>query len=392
MSVECSPAPPTAAAQRGDAAPAGRARAWLDVDLAALVRNARRVRERAGVPLVAMVKAEAYGLGATPVARALLPLGPRHVWGLGVASVAEGAALREAGIDARILIFTPLVGDDLARAAGAGLTPSLHRPDDVRRWAACRGGAWHLAIDTGMARAGVRWDALDDDLLGAVRAHPPEGAYTHFHSAERADGTRETQAARFRAALERLPARPSVVHAENSPAIARGGRSPWDLARPGLYLYGASCVDDDGTPGRATHDDVLGPPEPVAHLRARVVDLRDLRAGESVSYGGTWRAPGPRRIATVAAGYADGYRRALSGRGVALVRGHEAPVVGRVTMDMTMLDVTDAPCAVGDAATLLGRDGDRVLTVDDVARRGDLSPYELLTGLRLRVPHLYSAA
>ena len=392
MSVECSPAPVPTAAHSGDAAPAACARAWLDVDLAALVQNARRVRVRAGVPLLPMVKAEAYGLGATPVARALLSLGPQHVWGLGVASVAEGETLREAGVDARIVVFTPLVGDDLARAASAGLTPSLHRPGDVRRWAACRGEAWHLAIDTGMARAGVRWDAFDDDLLGAVRAHPPEGAYTHFHSAERADGTRETQEARFRAVLARLPARPPIVHAENSPAVARGGRSSWDLVRPGLYLYGASCVVDDGTPGPAARDDVLAPPEPVAHLRARVVDLRDVRGGESVSYGGTWRAPGPRRIATVAAGYADGYRRALSSRGIAVVRGLDVPVVGRVTMDMTMLDVTDVPCMIGDVATLLGRDGDRVLTVDDVARRGDLSPYELLTGLHLRVPHLYSAA
>jgi alanine racemase len=237
-----------------------------------------------------------------------------------------------------------------------------------------------------MARAGVRWDGLDDELLGAVRAHPPEGAYTHFHSAERGDGSRELQEGRFRAALAALPARPRLVHAENSPAVTRRGASEWDLVRPGLYLYGASCAGDDPP------SDVLPAPEPVAHLRARVVDVRDLRAGEPVSYGATWRAPGPRRIATVAAGYADGYRRALSGRGVALVGGREAPVVGLVTMDMTMLDVTDAPCTVGDVATLLGRDGDRVLTVDDVARRGDLSPYELLAGLRLRVPHAYTGA
>jgi alanine racemase len=128
----------------------------------------------------------------------------------------------------------------------------------------------------------------------------------------------------------------------------------------------------------------------VAALRARVVDLRDVAAGEPVSYGATWRAAGPRRIATVAAGYADGYRRSLSNRGVALVAGREVPIAGRVTMDMTMLDVTGVPCAVGDVATLLGRDGERVLTADDVAARADVSPYELLAGLRLRVPHQYT--
>lgn len=394
MLAECNPRPAVAShADRAapaatDAAAAGdTARAWLDVDLGALVRNARRVRDRAGVPLLPMVKAEAYGLGAVPVARALAAVAP---WGFGVASVAEGEALRDAGVDGRVMVFTPLVGDDLARAHRAGLTPSLHRADDVRRWRALGGGAWHLAIDTGMARAGVRWDTIDDALLDAVRAHPPEGAYTHFHSAELADESRAVQEARFRAAIAQLPERPPLLHAENSPAVERGGASGWDLARPGLYLYGASCVDRDA-PGESAVD--CDAPEPVAHLRARVVDLRDLRADETVSYGATWRASDARRIATLAVGYADGYRRSLSSRGVALVAGHEAPVVGRVTMDMTMVDVTGLACAVGDVATLLGTEGSgRVLTVAEVAARGELSPYELLTGLRLRVPHRYHTA
>jgi alanine racemase len=378
--ADASPEAPAPAAPDGP----GADRAWLDVDLAALVRNARRVHERARVPLLPMVKAEAYGLGAVPVARALATLGTA-VWGLGVASVAEGEVLRAAGVAARVVVFTPLVGDDLARAARAGLTPELHRAADVRRWAALGGGAWHLGVDTGMARAGVRWDALDSALIEAAAAHPPEGAFTHFHSAEADDGSRARQAARFRAALARLAARPPLVHAENGPAVERCGPSEWDLVRPGLYLYGASCVG-------ARDGNALGAPEPVAHLRARVVDVRDVRAGETVSYNGTWCAPDDRRVATVAVGYADGYRRALSDRGVALVRGREARVVGRVTMDMTMLDVTGLACEVGDVATLLGRDGARVLTADDVAARGELSPYELLVGLRLRVPARYGAA
>ena len=393
MPAQCSPpAAPAAArdarshAARGDAE---RARAWLEVDLAALVRNARALRGRAAVPLVPMVKAEAYGLGAVPVARALASLGPGAVWGYGVATVAEGEALRAAGLDAPLLVCTPLVAGDLPRARRAGLTPSLHRADDVRAWATLGDAPWHLGIDTGMARAGVRWDAVGDDLVAAARAHPPEGAFTHFHSADCADGTREAQEARFAAALARLPARPLLLHAENSPAVVRGGRSPWDLVRPGVFLYGASAAEEGAVPNL---NDASPAPEPVAHLRARIVDLRDLRAGEPVSYGATWTAPGPRRIATLAAGYADGYRRALSGRGVALLHGRRAPVVGRVTMDMTMLDVTGVPCGVGDVATLLGRDGDAVLSVDEVARAGDLSPYELLAGLRLRVPHLYTDA
>jgi alanine racemase len=394
MLAEANPrpgAPPAGARDRSAPAPSGaaaddeadRARAWLDVDLGALARNARRVRDAGGVPLLPMVKAEAYGLGALPVARALAALDP---WGFGVASVAEGAALRAGGVTGRVVVFTPLLAPDLPRARAHGLTPTLHRADDVHAWASLGGGPWHLAVDTGMSRAGVRWDALGGDLLDAAAAAPPEGAYTHLHSADEAgpaaERVRREQEDRFRAAVARLPARPAVLHAENGPAIERSGRSAWDLARPGLYLYGGSCVD------RAAGA-VLPAPEPVAHLRARVVDVRDVAAGEAVSYGATWRAAGPRRVATAAAGYADGYRRAYSNRGVALLHGVEVPVVGRVTMDMTMLDVTGVTCGPGDVVTLVGRDGDRVLTVDAVAARGDLSPYELLAGLRLRVPHRY---
>jgi alanine racemase len=300
-----------------------------------------------------------------------------------VATVDEAAQLRGAGIARPVVLFTPILPAALPQAMAVGLTPSLHRADDVRAWQSMGGGAWHLAVDTGMSRAGVRWDAVDEALCAAIAAHPPAGAFTHFHSADAEDAAaaraaRAEQEARFAAALAALPTRPPLVHAENSPSLERlDGASRYDLARPGIFLYGV------GTAGGLE-------PEPVAHLRARVVDVRPVGAGESVSYGATWRAEGPRRIATVAAGYADGYRRALSGRGIALLHGREVAVVGRVTMDMTMLDVTGTTCAVGDVVTLLGRDGDRVLTAAAVAARGGLSPYELLAGLRLRLPHRYA--
>ncbi len=358
-----------------DAAAADRQRAWVEVDLGALLRNARRMHARSGVPLLPMVKADAYGVGAEAATRALETIDP---YGYGVASVAEGEALRAAGVRRRIVVFTPLLPSELPRAAAAALTPSLHRAGDIERWATLGDHPWQLAIDTGMSRAGVRWDAVDE-LIEAAAAHPPEGAYTHFHSADTDDESRAEQEARFVAAIARLRERPTVLHAENSPGAERAERSPWDVVRPGVFLYGVSA-------GR------MLPAEPVAHLRARVVDVRDLQDGETVSYGATWRARGARRIATLAVGYADGYRRALSGRGVALLGGRPVPVAGIVTMDMTMLDVTGVPCATGDVATLLGRDGDVVLSVADVAARGDLSPYELLTGLRLRLPRLHQDA
>jgi len=374
MTEQSNPHPVHAVPHAAGAPDPDRARAWLEVDLDAVRRNAESLAERARVPLLPMVKADAYGIGAIPVARALEPLDP---WGFGVATVPEGEALRAAGIDRRVLVFTPLLPAELPRAHAAGLTPSLHRAEDVVRWTVLGGAAWHLPIDTGMGRAGVRWDEVAA-LRAVVAAHPPEGAYTHFHSADSDRESRVEQERRFRAAIDALPgaARPTVLHAENSAAIEHRAPSPWSVARPGVFLYGVHSA------GALT-------PVPVAHLRARVVDLRVVRAGESVSYGATWTADGERTIATVACGYADGYRRHLSGRGTALLHGGPVPVVGRVTMDMTMLDVTGVPCAVGDVATLLGRDGDAVLTANDVAAAGDLSPYELLTGLRQRVPRLY---
>jgi alanine racemase len=275
-----------------------------------------------------------------------------------------------------IVVFTPLLEESFAAARAARLTPGLGDPRAIARWVE-RGGPWHLAIDTGMNRAGVAWDRAAE-LRELVAAHPPEGAFTHFHSAERNDGSALVQERRFEHALAALPTRPAVLHAENSPGIARRTPSPWTLVRPGVFLYGVGSGAGAGLT-----------PEPVVHLRARVVETRMVCDGETVSYGGTYRAVGERRIATLAAGYADGYRRALGNRGTVLIGGRPAPVAGMVTMDMTMVDVTDVPCEVGDVATLIGRDGDALLDVETVARTADVSPYELLTGLRSRAARVY---
>jgi alanine racemase len=349
-------------------------RAWVEVDLGALQRNGALLARRSAVRLLPMVKADAYGLGAVPVARALEPLNP---WGYGVATVEEGEELRAAGIARPIVVFTPLLTDDLDSARKAGLTLALSEPTAIARWASL-GGTWHLAIETGMNRGGVCWDEVDR-LLPVLAAHPPEGAFTHFHSAERNDGSREEQERRFANAVARLPARPAILHCENSPALERRSASPWTVIRPGVFLYGV---------GSGSDADIR--PEAVAALRARIVALRKVEDGETVSYLATYHAVGRRTIATVAAGYADGYRRSLSNRGSALVRGRRAPVVGVVTMDMTMVDVTDAPCELGDVVTLLGREGDEEISIQEMSEASDLSPYELLTGLRLRLPRRYA--
>jgi alanine racemase len=204
--------------------------------------------------------------------------------------------------------------------------------------------------------------------------------FTHFHSAELEDGSRDVQERRFDAALSALPTRPALIHAENGAAVERRAPSGWSLCRPGIFLYGVAGVDG-------------GPlvPEPVVSVRARIVELRTVPAGETVSYDATWRAEGPRRIATVPVGYADGYRRSLSNRGEALLRGERVQVAGRVTMDMTMFDVTETDAALGDVVTLLGREGGDVITVGALAAAAELSPYEVLTGLKLRLPRRYAS-
>jgi alanine racemase len=351
------------------------ARARVEIDLGALQRNGAALARRAGVPLLPMIKADAYGLGAESVFRALETLEP---WGYGVATVTEGEQLRDWGASRPILVFTPLLQQELARVRSARLTPTLGFPDEIEAWRRAGGGAWHLAIDTGMSRAGIPWRQVKE-IKYILQLLPPEGAFTHFHSADLDDATLAAQEKLFREAIAALPSRPRLLHADNSAAIARKGRSEWDLVRPGIFLYGVGS-------GRTA----ALQPEAVVHLRAPIVEIRNLEPGDTVSYGATFRVARPARIATLAVGYADGYPRSLSKAGAVLVGGTLAPVAGTVTMDMTMIDVTTVRCAVGDVATLIGRAGDTVLTVERVADDAGMSPYELLTGLRSRVERSYT--
>ena len=352
-------------------------RARIEIDLGALQRNGAAMARRAGVPLLPMIKADAYGLGVAAAVRALDPLGP---WGYGIATVAEGEELRRLGVTKPIVVFTPLLDDELAHARSAKLTPSLGFPDEIDAWKRGGGGPWHLSIDTGMSRAGIPWREIRS-VRHLTELLPPEGAFTHFHSAELDDGTMESQEARFRDALGALPSRPRLLHTANSAAITRQGRSAWDLVRPGIFLYGVGS-------GRTAAIQ----PENVVNLRAPIVEIRNLQAGDTVSYDAALRVDRPARIATLAVGYADGYPRSLSEAGSVLVGGTLAPIAGRVTMDMTMIDVTTLRCDVGDVATLIGRAGDTVLTVERVADTAGVSPYELLTGLRSRVERTYREA
>ena len=351
-------------------------RAWVEIDLGALVRNGERFAQAAGVPLLPMVKADAYGIGAVRASHALRPLRP---WGYGVATVEEGEELRRAGIDERILVFSPLVASQLDAARRARLEPVLGDRETIAHWAAAR-QPWHLMIDTGMNRAGVPWREMDV-VAAHVRTFPPSSVCTHFHSSQLPDGSRAEQERRFADAIAQLPVAPTLVHADNSGAVEHRAPSPYNVARPGIFLYGV------GSGHGASIE-----PDPVVSVRGRVVEVRVVQQGDTVSYDGSWRAPRPGRIATVSIGYADGLRRSLGNRGFALVKGLRVPIVGTVTMDMTMLDVTDHRCTVGDIATFIGRDGSEQITVSDTATAAGLSPYEILTGLRQRLTRVYRDA
>jgi len=342
--------------------------------------------------LVPMVKADAYGLGMGAVVDALQALPDlRGPWAFGVAAVQEGEALRVHGWRGRVLVFSPLWPEELAGAAEAGLTPCLSSVDAVEHWAAiARRRAetlpFHVEVDTGMGRAGLPADraaewgkAVAAVADGALRW---EGCYTHFHSADEPDlAPTDLQRARFERALEALP--PAIrrelrVHSANSAAALRRGGFGDDLVRPGIFLYG-------GGVGAAVS------PQPVASVRARLVLVREVPEGATVGYGATYTARRPERWGTLSIGYGDGLPRALSpGGGAALVRGRRVPIIGRISMDLTTVDLTDVPEArVGDIATLLGQDGEEEITVDEVAHRVGTISYEILTGLTRRLPREY---
>jgi len=231
-----------------------------------------------------------------------------------------------------------------------------------------------------MGRAGVRWDEVDE-LGEAVDTAAFEGCYTHFHSAERNDGSAEQQVQRFLDAVKRLPRRPAMLHVANSAAALRGKDFAFDLVRPGVFLFG-------GSPGEGEE---LEQPKPVVSVRARVLSVRRVRQGESVSYGASWVAPRDTVIATLGIGYADGVRREIGVRGGAqvLLRGKRCPIVGLVQMDMALVETGTIEVQVGDIATIVGEDAKQRITLDEFAKWGAEVQHEVLTGLGQRLPRIY---
>jgi alanine racemase len=361
-----------------------------------LAQEAARNREAGAGPatppgIIGVVKANAYGHGAVPVARALVDAGAS--W-LAVADIEEGLELREAGIPGRILVFGALSVSDVAGLFTHALTPTLSSPAAARALAAAaraRGSrlTCHLKIDTGLNRLGFRFDNLARSLP-EVLADPAleiEALSTHFATADDAeDPLFETQRLRFDAARETVRSLGADVpraHAANSAACLRDSRTWADWIRPGLLLYGL-------VPAPLATTVVL---TPAMTLTSRVVAVKGIRAGERIGYGGRYEAASPMTLAVVPAGYADGLDRRLEGRGAALVRGRRAPIVGSVSMDMLTVDVTGIDgVSTGDEVVFLGSQGaESWQTIDarEMAAWIGTIPYEVLCRLGARVARRY---
>ena len=382
---------------------------WAEISLKAILHNLRVIRRHVGAQrkILAVVKSNAYGLGAVPISKALQKAGTE--W-FGVTCANEGIELREAGIRKRILVLTGFWPGEEKRLIQNQLTPTVSRVDDLRHIeraakslqtklsgksrAKSSRVPFHLKINTGMNRLGISPDEIDAFCL-ALADCPHirlEGTYTHFASAE--DFTAEQTAVQeqlFRDCLDRMRAlgvSPGIVHMANSGAICARPSTWGDMVRPGAILYGYHQSFDP--PQKKQEVMCAMPLEPCLSLRARIISLREVPAGQAVGYGARFVTSRPSRIAVINAGYADGIVRARTNRGWALVRGRRVPLVGTISMDLTMLDVTDAPEAkLGDVVTLYGKDGQASIEVSEVAREIGTVTSDLLCALGRRVPKFY---
>ena len=364
-----------------------------EIDLGALTRNLETLHTAApGVDVLAVVKADAYGHGAVPISRALEAAGVRF---LGVALVEEGLVLRQAGLKSDILVLGGAYDGGWEAMVEHQMIPVVFRPEHMTALDAAAGARGttaraHLKVDTGMGRLGVLPADVPAFLEAArgSRRISLEGLCSHFANADLADAALTAQQViRFRTALGQMRAAGFEArwrHLSNSAGLlalpeARDGME-MNLARPGLALYGLQPAP------------WLRPPrvlEPVLSWKTAVVHLKTVPTGTPISYGSTWTAPRPSRIATLPVGYADGWSRLLSNRGAVLVRGTRAPIVGRVCMDLCMVDVTDLPAVeVGDEVVLIGRQGAETQDAHQLAALQSTIAYDVLCAIGARVPRV----
>ena len=372
---------------------------WAEISLPALRHNFRALQQfvGSGVTVCAVVKADGYGHGAAECARCLEKEGA--TW-FGVTSTEEGVQLRQAGIAGRILLLASFWRGEEGAILEHGLTPAVWDQSqiDLLENTAQRAGKGkgsplrvHLKVDTGMARLGVSLQDLP--AYGAALQSAPhlalEGFFTHLAASEVLDDpATNAQIGRFEEAIQTLAASglsPRYYHMANSGAVAARPNTWKNMVRPGLALYGYSLP----VTGVAGTNDAGGALSlrPVLSWRTRIISLRDVPARQPLGYSGAYVTQAPAKVAVLPVGYADGFSRQLSSCGRVVVRGEYAPIVGNISMDLTLIDVTGIPGAeIGDEVLLLGAAGDRSVTAWDHARLSRTIPYEVLCNISKRVP------
>ena len=360
------------------------------IDLDAIEKNIDAVREKAGLPVMAIVKADAYGHGAIQVARLLKD----KCAFFGVSSMLEAMELRRAGLDNPILIlgYTPVSA--FPTAIRNGIRPSIFHYEDalaLSRTAVELGvsnAPFHFALDTGMSRIGFQATAAAADQCARIARLPgifAEGLFTHFATADSSDLSRSQKQAelfyRFDSMLRDRGVEIPIRHLDNSAGILNFSH-PCEMVRSGIITYGLYPSDEvDRSRLSLT---------PALSWQCRITHLKLLEAGREISYGGTFVTTRPTMVATIPVGYADGYRRSLSGKFHVLIHGKEAPILGRVCMDQLMVDVTHIPeTRLEDTVILIGRSGDAQITVEQLAAAADSFNYELVCGISRRVPRIY---
>jgi alanine racemase len=368
-------------------------RSWVEISLSQIAENFRAIRVLvgSGVEVMPVVKADAYRHGAVEVSRTLEAEGAR--W-LAVSSTDEGIALRDAGIRARILVMADFLPFSREAMLAYQLTPLIHSLEDLdalntlaaRREERVR---YHLKIDTGMGRLGVRPGAAIAEAVDAARFTRLEGLMTHFaSSANYTSQQTEHQLALFESVVSTLHAagiNPEIAHLSSTVPVAYGLERAWrEMVRPGHAIYGYVSPARGQAPPRLLHV------QPALSWRATVLSVKDVPAGAQIGYGGMFTTMVPSRIAILAAGYADGIPHRLSNRGTVIVKGTLAPIVGAVSMDLSTIDVTHAPpVRQGDTVTLLGKEGNVSVDAQHIARLAGTISYSVLCGIHARVKRVY---
>lgn len=364
-----------------------------EVDLGALAFNYRQIKKRIprGTEILAVVKADAYGHGALPVSLKLESLGVSY---LGVAIAEEGIALRKGGVKTPILILGGIFQEEEEEILRKNLTPVIFDMDSLVRLSKMAAKKRkkvniHLKVDTGLGRLGIPFEQFPA-FIAKVKGIPNvevEGLLSHFSMTDREEDYSLMQWRRFQQALDMMQKegfRVRYVHMANSANLILYPQFAGTMVRPGLMLYGAYP---------STQMEKFIPLKPVLTLKTRIHFIKTVPEGSRISYGGTYVAPRKSRIATLPVGYADGFHTRLSNQGEVLIRGRRAPVVGRVCMDLTMVDVTDIPGASkGDEALLIGRQGKEEITADELAKKIGSISYEVLCLIGKRVPRVYTGA